>query len=175
MTIATMELRFDQLASDELIAATQQALNARNIETVVVDTGEEARSYVLSLIPEGAEVHMAMSTTLDQIGVTQEIEQSGRYQALRPQLRKMDRIKQNREWRKLASAPDFMLGSVQAVTRQGEVLVASGGGSQIGPYAFGAGTVIWVVGAQSWLRRWPRAYSVSKNMRCPWRVSVCAP
>lgn len=175
MTIATMELRFDHLASDELIAATQQALNARNIETVVVDTGEEARSYVLSLIPEGAEVHMAMSTTLDQIGVTQEIEQSGRYQALRPQLRKMDRIKQNREWRKLASAPDFMLGSVQAVTRQGEVLVASGGGSQIGPYAFGAGTVIWVVGAQSWLRRWPRAYSVSKNMRCPWRVSVCAP
>ena len=41
-----------------------------------------------------------------------------------------------------------MLGSVHAVTEQGQVLVASGGGSQIGPYASGAGTVIWVVGAQ---------------------------
>jgi hypothetical protein len=123
-------------------------LNAHNIQTVVVDTGEEAKKYVLSLIPGSAEVHMGMSTTLDQIGVTREIEQSGRYNAIRPQLRNLDRIKQNREWRKLASAPDFMLGSVQAVTEQGQVLVASGGGSQIGRYASGAGTVIWVVGAQ---------------------------
>ena len=141
-------MEFDQLASDEQIAATQQALNAHNIQTVVVDTGEQAREWVLGLIPEGAEVHSGMSTTLDQIGVTREIEESGRYNAIRPQLRKLDRIKQNREWRKLGSAPDFMLGSVHAVTEQGQVLVASGGGSQIGPYASGAGTVIWVVGAQ---------------------------
>ena len=139
MTTVTMDLKFDQLASDEQIAATQQALNAHNIQTVVVDTGEEARDCVLGLIPEGAEVHTAMSTTLDLIGVTREIEESGRYNAIRPQLRKMDRIKQNREWRKLASAPDVMLGSVHAVTEQGQVLVASGGGSQIGPYASGAG------------------------------------
>lgn len=143
-----MEMKFDQLASDEQIAVTQQALNAHNIQTVVVDTAEEARDCVLSLIPEGAEVNAAMSTTLDQIGVTREIEESDRFNALRPQLRKMDRIKQNREWRKLASAPDVMLGSVHAVTEQGQVLVASGGGSQIGPYASGAGMVIWVVGAQ---------------------------
>ena len=148
MTTVTTDLKFDQLASDEQIAATQQALNAHNIQTMVVDTGEEARDCVLDLIPDGAEVHMAMSTTLDQIGVTKEIEESGRYNAIRPQLRKLDRIKQNREWRKLASAPDFMLGSVHAVTEQGQVLVASGGGSQIGPYASGAGMVIWVVGAQ---------------------------
>ncbi len=148
MTTETTDLRFDQLASDEQIAATQQALNAHNIQTVVVDTGEEARDCVLGLIPIGAEVHTAMSTTHDLIGVTEEMEKSGRYIAIRPQLRKMDRIKQNREWRKLASAPDVMLGSVHAVTEQGQVLVASGGGSQIGPYALGAGTVIWVVGAQ---------------------------
>ncbi len=143
-----MDMKWDQVASDDRIAATQQALNAHNIQTVVVGTGEEARDCLLDLIPEGTEVNMAMSTTLDLIGVTEEIEQSGRYNALRPQLRKMDRIKQNREWRKLASAPDVMLGSVHAVTEQGQVLVASGGGSQIGPYASGAGMVIWVVGAQ---------------------------
>jgi hypothetical protein len=148
MRTAMIDLRFDQLASNEQIAATQQALSAHNIETVVVETGEQARDWVLGLIPKGVEVHMAMSTTLDQIGVTREIEESGRYNAIRPQLRKMDRIAQNREWRKLASAPDIILGSVHAVTAEGQVLVASGGGSQIGPYASGAGTVIWVVGAQ---------------------------
>jgi YkgG family uncharacterized protein len=143
---------FAQLASDERIAAAQEALNANNIETVVVDTAEEARQYVLSLLPEGAEVHMGASQTLDQIGLTEEIEGSGRYQAIRPWLRSLDRMTQGREYRKLASSPDFMLGSVHAVTEQGQVLVASGGGSQIGSYASGAGTVIWVVGAQKLVR-----------------------
>ncbi len=153
MTSTTsMNRQYTQLASDEQIAATQRALNAHNIHTVVVETGEEARRYVLGLIPEGAEVHTGTSTTLDQIGVTKEIDESGRFNAIRPQLRGMDRAKQNREWRKLASAPDVMLGSVHAVTEQGQVLVASGGGSQIGPYASGAGMVIWVVGAQKLVR-----------------------
>ena len=39
-----------------------------------------------------------------------------------------------------------------SVTEQGQVLVASGGGGQIGPYASGAGMVIWVVGAQKLVR-----------------------
>lgn len=139
---------FSQLASDEQITATQQALNANNIQTVVVTTGEEAREYVLGLIPEGAEVHQAASRTLEQIGLTAEIEESGRYHAIRPRVRKLDRATQGAEIRKLSSSPDVMLGSVHAVTAQGQVLVASGGGSQIGPYASGAGLVIWVVGAQ---------------------------
>jgi YkgG family uncharacterized protein len=143
---------FAELASDEQIAATQEALNANNIQTVVVDTAAEARDYVLRLLPEGAEVHMGASRTLDEIGLTAEIEESGRYQAVRPRLRALDRVTHGREWRKLASSPDVMLGSVHAVTEQGQVLVASGGGSQIGPYASGAGTVIWVVGAQKLVR-----------------------
>src|SRR5690348_5157670 len=44
---------FGVLASDEQVASTQQALNANNIETVVVDSAAEAREYVLSLLPEG--------------------------------------------------------------------------------------------------------------------------
>jgi hypothetical protein len=34
------------------------------------------------------------------------------------------------------------------VTEDGQVLIASRTGSQLGPYASGAGKVIWVVGAQ---------------------------
>jgi hypothetical protein len=48
---------FAELASDEQIATTLAALNANHIQTVVVDTAEEARQYVLGLLPEGAEVH----------------------------------------------------------------------------------------------------------------------
>ncbi len=139
---------FRQLATDEQIAQTVQALKAKNIQATVVNTGEEACDYVLNLLPEGAEVHTSMSRTLEQIGLTAIIEESGRYQAIRPQIRKLDRVKQNREFRRMGSTPDYMLGSVHAVTLDGQVVVGSGGGSQIGPYAFGAGKVIWVVGAQ---------------------------
>src|SRR4051812_35351663 len=133
MTMLTLNPLFTQLASDEQIAITQAALNAHNIQTTIVNTGDEAREYVLSLIPEGAEVHQAASHTLEQIGLTAVIEQSGHYHAIRPQMRKLDRATQGREIRKLISTPDIMLGSVHAVTAQGQVLVASGGGSQMGP------------------------------------------
>jgi acyl-CoA hydrolase len=60
----------------------------------------------------------------------------------------MDRATQAREIRKLSAAPDYMLGSVQAITDDGALVVASYSGSQIGPYASGAGRVILVVGSQ---------------------------
>jgi len=48
----------------------------------------------------------------------------------------------------MISGPDYAAGSVHAVTEDGQVLIASGTGSQVGPYASGAGKVVWVVGAQ---------------------------
>jgi hypothetical protein len=41
-----------------------------------------------------------------------------------------------------------MLGSVQAITEDGALVVVSYSASQIGPYASGAGRVILVVGSQ---------------------------
>ena len=60
----------------------------------------------------------------------------------------MNRETQGREMRKLVGSPDFAAGSVQAVTEDGRVMIASRTGSQLGPYAISAGKVIWVVGAQ---------------------------
>ena len=60
----------------------------------------------------------------------------------------MDRQTQGREIRKLVAAPDFMLGSVAAVTEEGTLVAASATGSQLGAYAAGAGRVILVVGSQ---------------------------
>ncbi len=141
-------LRYKELATDEQIDRTVKALQANNIQTMVVETGNQARDAVLGLLPEGSAVHSASSRTLEQIGLTAAIEESGCYRAIRSELRKLDRVKQAGEYRQLASAPEYMLGSVHAVTETGQVVVGSGGGSQIGPYAFGAGKVIWVVGAQ---------------------------
>src|SRR5207245_6522629 len=90
--------------------------------------------------------------TLEATGIIDEIENSGRFQPLRPHLRTLNRETQANEIRRLSNAPDMMLGSVHAVTETGSLLVASMSGSQLGPYVGGAGRVIFVVGTQKIVR-----------------------
>jgi L-lactate utilization protein LutB len=137
---------FTQLASEEQIAKTVQALSAHGMRVVVFETGEEARSYVLDLIPSGAEVYNSPSRTLELIGLAEEIEHPTRFQSVRTQLQALDRVTQRNEMRKLAASPDMLVGSVHAITEQGEIMIASATGSQLSPAASGAGMVIWVVG-----------------------------
>jgi hypothetical protein len=139
---------FTRLASDEQIAKTSQALEAHGLRTVIFANGEEARSYALDLIPSGAEVYNSPSRTLELIGLAEDIEHSTRFQSVRARLHMLDRATQRDEMRKLGASPDVLVGSVHAITKQGEILIASAVGSQLGPAAFGAGTVIWVVGTQ---------------------------
>lgn len=135
-------------ASDERMERTAEALRTNNIEAVVVDTGEDAKREVLARIPDGAEVHSGASKSLQAIGIVAELESSPKITWLRKQLMAMDRATQMREIRKLAAAPDVMLGSAAAVTEDGRIVVASNTGSQIGPLASAAGKVIFVIGAQ---------------------------
>ncbi len=139
---------FARPADAVAIERAADALRAHNFDVRIVEDGDAARDLVLSLIPKGAEVGQGASLTLEQIGVTAVIERSGGYEAIRPRTRAMDRTTQMREIRKLGAAPDFQLNSVQAVTEDGRIVVASFGGSQIGPIVSGAGRVILVVGAQ---------------------------
>jgi len=144
----TPNQEFAKLASDEQIERTAKALEANGIHARVAENGEEARRIFFELVPEGAEIFLGASVTLETLGITDVIDKSGRYEAVRPKMFAMNRETQGSEIRKLGGAPDYAAGSVHAVTEDGQVLIASNSGSQLGPYASGAGKVIWVVGAQ---------------------------
>jgi hypothetical protein len=144
----TPNSEFAAIAPVARIERTVAALIANGFEAAVAATGAEARQRVLELLPEGAEVFNATSQTLQAIGLVDDIEHSGRYQAMRARMYTMDRAFYAREIRKLAAAPDYYVGSVHAVTEEGMLIVASFTGSQLGPLASGAGKVILVVGAQ---------------------------
>jgi len=146
--ILVPNLEFAKLANDEQIQRTVQALEANNIHASVAENGSESKRIFFELIPEGAEVFLGASVTLEKLGIKDEIDKSGRFEALRPKMFAMNRETQSREIRKLGGTPDYAAGSIQAVTEAGHVLIASFTGSQLGPYASGAGKVIWVVGAQ---------------------------
>ena len=54
--------------------------------------------------------------------------------------------------KRLGTAPEWVIGSIQALTEDGKVLMASNSGSQIPAYVYWASHVIWVVGAQKIFR-----------------------
>jgi hypothetical protein len=151
--------RYTSLAEDAVIERTKKALEANGFEVFVVDSGEAAKAKILELIPEGAEVMTNTSKTLDEIGVSTAINVSGKYDAVRPKLMALfgDPAKK-REQRKIAAAPDYALGSVHAITEDGDVVIASGSGSQIGQYPYTAGRVIFVAGAHKIVRDMAEAH-----------------
>jgi len=140
--------RFAAPAEDARVGRTVAALEANGIRVLRAANSAEARRLVLDLIPAGSQVHQGASLSLEVSGISEEIERSGRYEPLRPRVFSMDRATQADEIRRLAAAPDVMLGSVHAVTETGSLVAASVSGSQLGPYVSGAGKVILVVGTQ---------------------------
>ena len=140
--------KWNTLASKQLVDKTIKALKANGIDARFIQTGEKAKKVALSLIPDGAEVMNMTSITLDSLGIPQEINESGRFNSIRSKLNNMDRVTQGLEMQKLGAAPEWVIGSVHAVTEEGSVLVASNTGSQLSAYSYGSAHIIWVVGTQ---------------------------
>ncbi|MBI5151301.1 MAG: LUD domain-containing protein [Candidatus Pacebacteria bacterium] len=144
-----MTTPWDVVADEQIIQKTIQALENNEIHAVVVNTGKEAKEKALELIPNGSEVMTMTSVTLDSIGVSEELnKKDGKYTSVRDKLYAMDRKTQHQEMNRLGTAPEYAIGSVHAVTEDGQVLIASNTGSQLPAYVYGASHVIWVVGAQ---------------------------
>ena len=140
--------KYGVVADQTTIEKTVEALEKNGIHALIVETGAEAKKQLFELLPKEAEVMNMTSTTLDSIGVSKEIMESGNYNAVRKELESLDRETQGLEMQKLGAAPEWVVGSCHAVTEDGKVLIASASGSQLPAYAGGSSHVIWVVGAQ---------------------------
>lgn len=141
---------FAMQADDSTVEATVAALRDKGYDVHVAKTPADAKRIVLDLLPEGAEVGQGASQTLEDLGITHEIEESGRFDAVRRTTRSMDRSTPEglRAMRKLGVGPDWYVNSAHALTVDGTIVVASNTGSQLAPLAFGAGEVIFVIGSQ---------------------------
>jgi LUD domain len=146
--MSTQTAEFTAPASEAQLERLAARLRERNFEAVIVNDAAAARKAVLERLPDGSEVHAAKSKTLEDLGLAQELMESDRHDFLRRTYFKMDRNTQAREMRKLVAAPDFMLGSVNAVTEAGQLVEASASGNQMGPYSAASGKLILVVGSQ---------------------------
>jgi hypothetical protein len=140
--------RFTALPSDQTLAATVVALEEHGVSVEVVDDLDAARDAVLDRIPEGSSVMTNTSVTLQETGIADAIDDGGPYESARSKMMALDFATQLQEMKAIAGQPEYALGSVHAVTREGTLVIASASGSQLASYAWGAANVIFVVGAQ---------------------------
>jgi L-lactate utilization protein LutC len=137
--------KWNTLAPDQIVEKTAKKLDENNMKTTIVETGIDAKKLIETMIPKDAEVMTATSETLKAIGVTEHINESGHHDAVMPKLMKMNRDTHHLEMQKLGAAPEYIIGSVHAITEDGTVVIASNSGSQLPGYAYGSTKVIWVV------------------------------
>ena len=148
MTTPIPATLFTEPAPAERLERAAAALTAHGFAVEILDDAAAARARIRELIPEGASVYTSASETTRLSGIREDINDSGRYQAVGPRAMAMDRETQFDDIRRLIAGPDFVVGSVAALTETGSIVVASASGSQVPAYSGGAGHAIWIVGAQ---------------------------
>lgn len=139
---------YTKITSDEIIAKVVDALRIRNITPIVVDTKEQALEEIKKLIPVGGSVMNSSSMTLQEIGFVDYLKEGTHgWNNLHDNILKEEDKESKAKLRKESVLADYFLGSVHAITETGQLLVASGSGSQIPSYAFTSDNVIWVASA----------------------------
>ncbi len=140
---------YSALPEPERVRRTVEAVNGRGIQAEVVETNEAALERVKSLIPPGCVVMTGSSVTLKQIGF-EDILISGDHpwrNFKADLLAEKDPAKQS-AMRRQGTLAEFFLGSVNALAETGELVFASGSGSQLPAYSYTSRNVIWVAGTQ---------------------------
>ena len=140
--------RFATLPDEQTLAATVTALEEHGFSVEVVDDLEAARHAVLTRIPHGSSVMHNNSVTLQETGITDAVNDGGPYDSARAKMAELDFATQLQEMKAIGGQPDYALGSVHAITRDGTLVIASASGSQLASYAWGASNVIFVAGVQ---------------------------
>ena len=149
MSTTVVPGRFTTLPDEHTLQASVVALEEHGSSVEVVGDLDAARQAVLARIPEGASVMTNTSVTLAETGIASAIDNGGgRWESARNKMFALDFASQAQEMKAIGGQPDYALGSVHAVTRDGTLVIASASGSQLASYAWGAANVIFVVSAQ---------------------------
>jgi LUD domain len=141
--------RFTTLPDENTLQTTVVALEEHGFSVEVVSDLDAARQAVLARIPAGSSVMTNTSVTLADTGIADAINDGGRrWESARNQMFALDFATQAQQMKAIGGQPEYALGSVHAITRDGTLVIASASGSQLSSYAWGAANVIFVVGAQ---------------------------
>ncbi|HTK03550.1 MAG TPA: lactate utilization protein [Alphaproteobacteria bacterium] len=140
---------FNNLPTQETIDQTIKSLQDKGYNVIVTENGAEALEKIKTLIPQGASVMNGASITLETIGYT-ELLKSGNHNwnDLHANIVEENDPEKRKQLRKESVLSDYYLGSVHAVTQDGQMIIASNTGSQLPHVVFTSPNLIFVIGTQ---------------------------
>lgn len=142
-------MNYDTMPNDEIITKTEKGLIERGFLPETVSTKAEALEKIKNIIETGASVMNGSSRTLEEIGFINYLKGDSHdwnnlHKAI---IDEKDPAKQA-ILRKQSVLSDYYLGSVHALTEEGELVIVSATGSQLPHIVYTSPNIIFVVGTQ---------------------------
>lgn len=128
----------------EVIEKTMEALRRNNMQAYFVETKEQAKELVNSMLTKGCTVTHGGSVTLKETGIT-ELLKSGEYNYLDRSAPGLTREQVLEIYRKAFFA-DVYLTSANAITENGELYNVDGNSNRVAAILYGPESVIVVAG-----------------------------
>jgi L-lactate utilization protein LutB len=140
---------YTAIPPDATLEAVAAALKERNFSPIIVNTKEEALETIKQMIPAGASVMNGASRTLEEIGYIEYLKSGAHpWNNLHAGIVAEQDQEKQRTLRRQALLSDYYLGSVHALSEQGELVIASNSGSQLPHLTYSSPKVVLVVSAQ---------------------------
>jgi hypothetical protein len=150
---------------EERAKKTIEKLVAHDFKALYVNNKQEAVEEILKHITPKLRVGAGGSVTIRELGILGQLEARGHtlYDHWKSGLSKEDIV----EIRKSQMTSDLFLGSVNAVTMNGELVNIDGAGNRVNSTVFGPGKVILVVGYNKIVEDVQEAIKRIKNVAAP--------
>jgi L-lactate utilization protein LutB len=141
------------------------ALKARGIEGYFTENKEAALAKAMELIPAGSTISCGGSTTVEEIGLMEELSKRDDVEVWNPKTadgaRNMDEIAHK------ALGADVFLMSSNAITSSGELVNVDGYGNRVSALIFGPKTVLIVAGRNKIVKDAEAALERIKTVAAP--------
>lgn len=123
---------YSKLASEDVLAKTQESLASKGYLVSVVGTKEDALEKIKEIIPSGARVMNGSSVTLQEIGYMDYLK-SGTHSwtDLHAEITAENDEAKRHELRNNSLFSEYYVGSVHALVENGDFIVASNSSSQL--------------------------------------------
>ncbi|KAF9547082.1 hypothetical protein EC957_008931 [Mortierella hygrophila] len=145
---ALADHHYSKAVSAERVEAAKVGLEKAGFKVHVVENRGEAFNTIKNLIPAGASVNNAHSTSLEEIGFVTYLKGETAWNNVHATiLAESDPAKQGELRRTIGSTVDYYLTSVAAVSEDGKLAHGDLSGSKVGGVSFGAANVIVLAGA----------------------------
>lgn len=164
--LALDESRFDQLPAEDTLEEVVSNIEERNVAVHVCASGDEAREYLVEQIPQDATVMDGHSTTMEEIGFTDVLEDADGFEYVGNRLEELEDEARS-EARRTATTADVFFDGVNAIAESGELLGANALGNGVGAWPFGAETLVLVGSSNKIVPNWTAAVERIREYALP--------